>query len=123
MSRTVPKPYAGGRWSRAKFFSFIRSALRSASIRWPPKGDAMRAARRAYTGENKRRKWEYLCAECGGWFAGKDVAVDHIVPCGKLREFSDLPGFVERLLCEEDGFRVLCDSCHSVKTQREKQGG
>ena len=114
------KPYAGGRWSSAKFFGFIRSALRSASIRWPPKSDAMNAARRPYAGPNARQKWEYWCTECETWCMGKDAQADHIVPCGSLRCFADLPGFVERLFCESDGFRVVCKACHKAITAAER---
>lgn len=117
----TPKPYAGGRWSRARYWSFIRSALRAASIRWPPKADAMKAARRAYQGtDNARQKWEYWCAACEQWKMGKDVRVDHIEPCGSLKCAEDLPGFVTRMFCEEDGFQVVCKSCHDRKTARER---
>jgi hypothetical protein len=33
----------------------------------------------------------------------------------------DLPGFVERLFCEQDNLQVLCVSCHDKKTLKEKQ--
>ena len=114
MGRKVERTRAGGRWTEARFWGFLRSSLRRASVRWPPKADAMRAARRAYTGENRRRKWRYVCGKCGGEdFKGDEVAAHHKIDCGTLRAFSDLPGFVERLLCEEEGFVVLCKSCHN----------
>jgi hypothetical protein len=53
---------------------------------------------------------------CKGWFPQKEVEVDHIVPVGSLLSFEDIGGFVERLLCELDGFVVLCKQCHKVKT-------
>lgn len=117
MGRKVEKPFAGQRWSRARFWGFIRSALRLASRKWPPRSDAMRAARRCHRGTNKRQKWEYQCAQCSKWFKGSEVQVDHIVPCGKLREFDDLPAFVRRLFCEEDNLRVLCKPCHKGVAQ------
>ena len=121
MGKTVDKPYAGGRWSRAKLFSFIRSSLRRASVRWPVKADVMRAARRKNQSDNKRLKWQYRCDGCGEWFAGKDIEVDHVVPCGTLRSFSDLPGFCERLFVEREGYAVLCKAtCHAEKTRRDK---
>lgn len=116
----VAKTRAGGRWTEARWWGFLRSGLRRMSVRWPPKADALRAARRAYVGPNKRRSWEYRCAACGGWFAGKDVAVDHVVPCGTLRSFADLAGFVERLFCEAGGFQVICTNCHAAKTAAER---
>ena len=120
--KLVPKPYAGGRWSQARFFGFIRSALRRTSTRWPPKCDASKAARRKYTGPNKRQKWEVRCSECGKWYKLKEVNVHHTGPCGTLKAFTDLPGFVERLFCEVDGFEVLCnDKCHKARHEKEKK--
>jgi len=117
----VAKTRAGGRWSESRFWGFLRSSLRRASVRWPPKADALRAARRAYKGPNKRRQYEYLCAECGGWFAGKEVEIDHIVPCGPLRSFGDLPGFCERLFVEQEGYQCICVGCHAEKTRKAKE--
>ena len=109
------KSRASGRWTEARFWQFLRSALRQASIRWPPKADAMRAARRPYDGANPRQKWEYLCADCGAWCMGKNVAAHHVEPCGTLRSYSDLPAFVRREFCEVDGYEVLCQDCHKDK--------
>lgn len=112
---------AGGTWTEARFFQFIRTSLRQASIRWPAKAQAKNKARRKYDGPNRRQKWEYQCAQCGDWFMGKDVELDHIVPVGTLKTFADLPGFAERLFCEEDGYQVLCkERCHARKTRPTK---
>jgi len=108
----VPRTRAGGEWTEAAFWGFLRSHLRLLSRSWPPRAQAMRAARRPYRGPDKRRKWEYLCAACGEWQHGKDVQVDHVEPCGELRDWSHVEPFVRRLLCEADGLRVLCKKCH-----------
>ena len=62
-----------------------------------------------------RQKWEYQCAACCEWFKGTEIHVDHIVPCGTLKSFADLPTFAERLFCEADGLRVLCHECHDKR--------
>ena len=110
-----PKPYNGGRWTTARFWGFLRSSLRSASVRWGPIQDARKAARRAYSGPNARQKWEYQCAGCGRWFKGTDCQVDHVEPVGALKDWADLPGFCQRLFCEVNGLRVLCSSCHEKR--------
>lgn len=123
MPRKVDRPHAGGRWTRARFWGFIRSALRLASRKWPPRAAALVAARRPYVGPNTRQKWEFRCAVCGGWFAGKDVEVDHVEACGQLRSFDDLPVFCRRLFCEVDGLRVLCKrECHARHRGRMADG-
>lgn len=116
MKRQIDRPYAGGTWTKARFFGFLRSALRLASQKWPPRIEAKNAARRPYVGPNKRQKWEYRCDECSLWKQGTEVEVDHIEPCGQLKEYDELPGFVRRLFCEASGFRVLCKSCHKLLT-------
>ena len=118
--KPIDKPYNGGTWSRARYFGFIRSGLRRMSLRWGPKSEALRQHRRPNKSTNKRLKWQYKCDGCKGWFAGKNVAVHHKVECGTLRAFDDLPGFVERLFCEVNGFKVLCGACHVAEHRESK---
>lgn len=117
----VPRTHAGGIWTKARYFSFIRSALRRASIKYPVKYQVKEEARRNKPdGAAGRHAYEYQCATCREWYPDKDVAVDHIRPAGSLKEYKDLPGFVERLLCEPENLQVLCTSCHDVKTAEER---
>jgi 5-methylcytosine-specific restriction endonuclease McrA len=118
----VPRTKAGGRWTSARYFSFIRSALRRASSKYPVKFDVKLAARRNKPPEVEgRHRYEYLCAECDGYFPDKEVAVDHIEPAGSLKSYEDLPQFVETLFCEEDNLQVLCNDCHAIKTAKERK--
>lgn len=113
------KTRCGGVWTEARYFSFIRSNLRYAWRKYPIRVKALTLAKRAYIGENKRQKWEYLCAICNKWSILKDIEVDHLNPAGSLKTFSDLPGFVERLFCELENVRVLCKPCHRKVTNGE----
>lgn len=111
-----PRTRAGGEMTEARFFAFLRSGLRQMSRRWPPLvRHAMVAARRKNQSDNKRLKWEFQCATCKGWRPAKLVEVDHVVPCGSLKSFDDLRGFTERLFCESEGLRVLCETCHRLR--------
>ena len=116
MPRRVERTRAGGTWTESRYFGFIRSALRAAFMKYPVKSH-VKASAMEITDEGKR----WRCASCDGLFLSKDTHVDHIEPCGSLRKYEDLPGFVERMFCEADGFQVLCVDCHHTKTQAERK--
>ena len=122
-SRTRTPPFENyPEWSEAKFWGFIRSALRSASSRWPPKYQCLNAATRPYKGPDKRRKKERQCAHCKKWFATTQTQADHIVPAGKLSSWEDLVPFVQRMFVGVEGFQCLCSKCHTQKTKEERSG-
>lgn len=123
MAKKTPPWPPYDKWTTARYFQFIRSALRSASLKWPPIREAKVLARRKYVGPNKMQKWEYQCAECKGWFLDKQTVVDHIIPAGTLRSHLDLPRFVERLFVGVDGLRVLCKDCHQTVTNNQRANG
>jgi 5-methylcytosine-specific restriction endonuclease McrA len=112
----VPRTRADNTMTEAGFWTFIRTNLRLISCKWVPRRRALEASRRPNQSDNKRLKWEHQCSQCLQWFPHKQVEVDHVIPVGSLLAYSDLPGYVERLLCEVDGFVVLCERCHNVKT-------
>tara|TARA_R110000851_G_scaffold42983_1_gene106688 strand:- start:3761 stop:4135 length:375 start_codon:yes stop_codon:yes gene_type:complete len=109
-----------GRWTEARYWSFIRATLRGAMNKWGPKHLAKEQARKGVVG--KRHRFEYKCVECKKWFTDKEVQVDHIIPCGSLKTYDDLPGWVERAFCEVDGFQIVCKPCHQIKTNEERKG-
>lgn len=111
MGRRVERTRASGTWTEARYWSFIRSALRAAFQKYPVKYHAKRAA---------MREGGYECASCNELFKSGEVQVDHIVPCGSLKSYADLAGFAERMFCEVDGFQVLCKECHQDKTNAER---
>lgn len=113
MGRKVERTRNGGTWTEARYFGFIRSSLRSAFTKWGPKHEAKKLAKVAYN--------KYECAHCHEFFGSKDTEVDHKVPAGSLKTYDDLPGFVERMFCEVDGFQVLCKECHQAKTNEERK--
>ena len=115
MGRRVERTRAGGTWTEARYFGFIRNALRSAFQKSPVKHAAKRQAL-----ELTDNGGRYRCASCSELFRGSDVHVDHIEPCGSLKTFDDLPGFVERMFCEVEGFQILCKPCHQDKTNAER---
>lgn len=119
----VPRTRGGGKLTEAGYWQFVRSALREKSRRWWPIFETLKAARRPSRSKNKRLKWEFQCASCQRWLSQKEVSVDHITPAGKLSSRDDAGGFIERLFCEKDGLQVLCDSCHTRKTNKDRNDG
>lgn len=120
----LERPFNNSTWTSARFWSFVRSSLRRSSSRWGP---AFAALKEAETGKKTnassgRLAMHYRCAECGGEFPRKEVEIDHIVSCGSLRCYDDLPGFVQRLFPEKEGFAILCKAtCHNKKTHGKEQ--
>lgn len=118
----VEKPFNHGTMSNAGFWGMIRSTLRQKSRWWKPIAEAKKLAKRNCKNCG-RQKYEYQCANCKQWFSEKEIAVDHIIEAGSLRNGDDLKDFVEKLFCEVDGFQILCnkrkdgeESCHKIKT-------
>ncbi len=124
MAKTkAPLVRCGNTMTESAYLAWIRSALRSKSLRWPPRNEALKLARRSYKGVVKQQKWEYLCAICNLWFKAKDVIVDHYpVAAGSILSVEDIGPFANNLYCEVDNLRVLCKPCHDVHTLAEKMG-
>ena len=106
-------------WTTSRFWSFVRSSLRRSFTRWPPKYACINNARKRLTERERKGKgrqvYKYQCAGCKKYFKRTDVEVDHIVPCGSLKDYSDLPQFVERMFVDENGLQLLCKPCHKEK--------
>lgn len=114
----VARTRAGGEWTEAQYWGFIRNALRRASLRYPPIVRlAWEAAKRPSQSDNARLKWEYQCASCGLWYPKKFCQLDHIYPVGSLLSYDDAPGYLARLFCEVEELQVLCFDCHLDKDQ------
>jgi hypothetical protein len=116
----VPRTRNGGKWTEAQYWQAVRSALRRGFRFWKPIVDALKAAKTPFRGPHGQR-FAYLCAGCGKLHPRKAVNVDHVVPCGQLRQLDHIAGFLERLTAERsEDFQVLCGSCHSTKTAKER---
>lgn len=121
---------------------FVRQSLRRDSFRWPPRREAMLAARTERRVNPKTGKlcWHVRCALCQREMLEKEGRLDHVKPAGSLYEsvvaadddvyMSGLRNesraayymgsFLQRLLCSVEGFQVLCTICHDQKSARER---
>lgn len=118
---SVPRTRNAGTLTESQYWGKIRSALRNAFRYWKPMTLALEKASRPSKSANKRIKKEYQCAECKEWFKRADVQIDHIIPCGSLRNFNDIPAFIENLTIENPkAYQILCKPHHLIKTKEEK---
>lgn len=120
MAQRVPRTRAGRQWTEARYWQFIRSGLRMMWNKYPAKHAYKKKRQIRVEGETWR--YEYMCEGCGLQFRDHAIQVDHIEPAGSLTCYEDLPGFVERLFCEEDNLQILCGGCHAEKTKGERDG-
>lgn len=113
-----------GRWTEARYQQFIRSALRAAFRKWPPKFDVLKAAftERKLNPKSGKLAKHYKCASCSKDFPLKEVQVDHTKPVVDPKKgFVDWDTFIARLYCEKRWLQVLCkETCHARKSKEER---
>lgn len=115
------KYYNGGEWTQARFNSFVKSALRSASQRWPPRYKVLASAcigTKTNPASGRQAKF-YTCNSCNDEFVAKNVEVNHIIPVVPTTGFTSWDEVIARLYCEQDGLEVVCKPCHKKITKEE----
>lgn len=115
--------YNNGKWTAAKYNSFIKSGLRSASQRWPPRYEVLFASRRGkrVNPRTGRMAEHHECSRCKRLYVSKDVEVNHIIPVVPVTGFDTWDGVINRLFCEADGLEVVCKPCHLEITANERE--
>lgn len=94
--------------------TFVTAALRRASLRWPPRNEALKRAR--------VDRGLYKCAVCKNTFKKTEIHIDHILPIiNPALGFIGWDDFIERLFCDVDSFQILCKMDHEVKTMMEDE--
>lgn len=92
--------------------NFVKATLRKASYRWP--------WRNLVAGRARISRGLYECNNCKKVVRNKDKKIDHIHPVVNVRKgFVGWNTFSKRLFCKSEGFQVLCDPCHKIKTDKE----
>lgn len=89
-------------------------------------------ARIPYVGENKRRKWSYICGICKEHVpesirkdgkSVRNVFIDHIDPiCEPSKSYYDytLDELLDRINCDPSNLQVVCKQCHDIKSKKER---
>lgn len=117
------KTRCGGLWTEARYNSFIKSALRTASVRWPPRYQCLHDAfvMQGINPATGRQAKLYRCCKCQELYTAANMEINHIVPVVPVEGFDSWDGVVERLFCEKGGLEALCKPCHKIVTKGENQ--
>lgn len=117
-----PKTRCSGKWTEARYRSFIKGALRQATMKWAPIQECLANAR--------TRRGFYRCNLCKeevpatekvGRKRIKNIVVDHIEPIiDPAVGWVSWDDTVERMFSELDNLQAICKACHDVKSQEEK---
>lgn len=114
-----------GTWTQAKFNSFIKNNLRSATRKWGP---IQRCRKRANIARGL-----YKCECCGLEVPPtvmdtekrkrvKNIFVDHSVPIiDPAVGFTTWDECIERMFCDSSNLQLMCKDCHSVKSLEETE--
>ena len=94
---------------------FIKSSI----IRWPPRAQVEREAR--------RERGKYECAVCKELFKAKEYAIDHLQPVIPYDGFPihpvtgglDWTIIIDRLFCDIDNLQIICHADHDIKSAIE----
>jgi len=122
--------------------AWLRSHLRNSFRRWPSyQALSSKSPTKKMAGVSARGTKMMLqhkqCSVCEGWFVLRDLAQDHIEPCGSLLTVApeEVGQFVLNLFCAVSNLRWVCDytladadarfegirSCHYVLTYGNKK--
>ena len=117
------KTRCSGMWTEAKFRSFIKSSLRSTTMKWAPIQQCKRNARVG--------RGLYLCSCCKKTVTDtilvdrkrvKNTFVDHIAPViDPTVGWVSWDNTIDGLFAELDNLQLLCKECHDVKSKEERQ--
>jgi 5-methylcytosine-specific restriction endonuclease McrA len=113
--------------SKSKYFTWLRGGLRKVWNNSPQKTTFINKNRKQIPNPNPKGKkstvWGGTCSMCNKDFPTKDLQVDHVISAGELNDWSDVEGFVRRLLGSGEGeLRFVCKPCHKALTYAERYG-
>jgi hypothetical protein len=93
--------------------TWAKGQLRRASLKWPAKEEAFRRSR--------TERGVYECNWCKRGFSRQEVVADHINPVRALDSDKELNwnDFIQNLLCDVEGYQIMCKPCHELKTKTE----
>jgi hypothetical protein len=113
-SPRVERTRNNGTWTEAEFFGRLRAMLRGMTRYWKPINEKRKSVK-VGTGRNAK----YYCENCKTLH--DKIEINHKIPVGTLRSYSDLAGFCERLFSENlSDFDAFCVKCHLEITKNQR---
>lgn len=114
----MKKPY---KWVEQ---AVVISAMRRAFRRFPAYKQCLDNAKTVYYIQSKHgkdlRRVQFECAECHGKFSRKLIDCDHTAPVVDPNVgFVDYDTYAARLFCSIDNLKILCKTCHKLKSKQE----
>ena len=110
--------------TNSKLKSWLISGLRRMTMRYPPRNEALRAAKteKKINEKTGRMAQHYRCAGCLQEFPLSKMRADHIEPvvCPH-KGFVDWNTYIERMFCVKENLQAICIGCHKMKSDEEKE--
>lgn len=97
-----------------QFNAWMKNQLRRLFFRWWERSKAVKDAR--------VERGLYKCAACSQIMPLKGMHIDHIDPVVDPKQgFIDWDIYISRLFCSSDNLQLLCEPCHKIKTEKERE--
>ena len=110
--------------TNSKLKSWLISGLRRMTMRFPPRNEALKAAKvgKKLNPKTGRMCDHYKCAGCLNEFPGKEIAMDHIQPIVEPGVgFVNWDVYMQRMWVPVEQWQPLCKECHTKKSSLERQ--
>ena len=117
----MPKKLTEEEKAERKRCAIIINMMRRAWSRDGERYACLNENTRPYKGSDKRIKREHQCAHCKNWFLSSQIQVDHCVPVGSCRYFSQIGECAMRLFVGREGLQKLCKTCHDRKSVEDNK--
>jgi len=111
----------------------IRGANRRLFARSPLVREKLEESRQEFPrykkdGTRAKKNWvKRQCEVCDKWVGSSKIAIDHIDPVVPPEGFpasydiwDRITVFLKRLWCDKSNLQRICDTCHDVKTSKER---
>ena len=110
--------------SKAKFYTYLRGALRKALWNTSPVKIIFKNENcsKPPEGYNGRAKSGAYCVLSGEWEGKSALQVDHIVGNVSLQEEEDILGFIQHLIPPPNSLALVTKAAHKIKSYAEKEG-